>query len=314
MTQPSWMDDPIPPLPGTSSETACGPACTTLPLRATSFALPVAQLARSGPVHLALLSQHRLVTNLVTTAGDVVAVVDETVGAGPFNVVVPSWNAAAMPCHDDGPGCLDENRLHIGPWVIDLTQAMVWDPSPNWAMIGRSPKLAIHENELQAWFRQQKPYGGAYLDQTTAAALRQHTRQVVTACAWLDLQQGLAGLIGLGPGLTPLGDDWLAGWLLRRHLPLDDDSTPIADLPGHRPIDMITAFVGEHAAARTTRLSRSWLRAAAAGWVDDTWHRLFTALTQGPIDAITRAAQRILAHGATSGYAMLAGFLEETLS
>ena len=28
----------------------------------------------------------------------------------------------------------------------------------------------------------------------------------------------LGALVGLGPGLTPAGDDWLAGWLLAQHL------------------------------------------------------------------------------------------------
>lgn len=312
MDQRRLKDDTIRPLAQTPTESTSGSGRPARPLRAVSVALPIAQLARPRPVRLSLLSQHSQVTNLVTTAGGVVAVVSETVGPGPFNVVVPSWNAAAMPCDACGCGCLGENRLLIGPWVIDLEQAVVWNPSPDWAVIGRSPMLAVHENQLRAWFRRQKPYGEAYLDQATAAALRRTTRQIVTACTWLDLQQGLAGLIGLGPGLTPLGDDWLAGWLLRQHLV--DHAAPIANLPGHRPIDMITAFVGEHAAVRTTRLSQSWLRAAAAGWIDETWRQLLTALSHGPPDAVTRAAQRIQAHGATSGYAMLAGFLQETLS
>lgn len=280
---------------------------------ATSIGQPVTRLAQSGPVRLSLLSQHRHVLNLLTPAGDLVAVVGDTVGPGPFNVVVANWDGfdAAV-----GPGensYLADDRLRIGPYTIRLRGTAGWNPDPNWPAIGQAPRLVAGLQQLATWFARQHWPCAAGLDRFTAAALQQAITQVIDPAAETDLQQGLACLLGLGPGLTPLGDDWLAGWMLRQHLSADHTNAGV-DLPGHHSTDMITTWLVERAADRTTRLSQAWLRAAAAGWVDASWHQLLHALAGDGGKHVERAAARILRHGATSGYAMLAGFLQEKLA
>lgn len=289
------------------------PGRVAISLLATSVGSPVVRLAQQGPLRLSLLSQHHLVSNLVTPAGDLVAVVGEALGPGPFNVVVPAWARPDLPPSDTPAGHLVDNRLQLGSLVIHWHPSVVWDPQPDWLAIGQSAHLINNLDTLRAWFRHQPPFGGAQVDGATAAALRKHTTRVVTTQAVPNLYQALAGLMGLGPGLTPLGDDWLAGWLLRLHLSPRIVSTRF-DLPGQRPGDIITAFVVERAANRTTRLSQAWLRAAAAGWVDESWLRLLHTLAASRSADLDRAAGCILRHGVTSGYAMLAGFLQEILS
>jgi hypothetical protein len=63
------------------------------------------------------------------------------------------------------------------------------------------------------------------------------------------------------------------------------------------------------AAGRTTLLSAAWIRHAAAGEFGEPWHDLVRGLAATDEGAIRRAAGRILATGATSGAAALAGFL-----
>jgi hypothetical protein len=109
----------------------------------------------------------------------------------------------------------------------------------------------------------------------------------------------LSALVGLGPGLTPAGDDWLAGWLLAQQLA--EDLTGLRNLSG---------LVGQVATDRTTTLSRALLACAAAGEADAAWHALLASLAKVPMTnpPIDQSAQTILSHGATSGAAMLIGF------
>lgn len=289
------------------------PSATGRAVQASAVGQPVTRLAQPGPVNLSLLSQHRHVLNLLTPAGDLVAVVDDTVGPGPFNVVVANWDGCAAALSPGQGGYLYDDRLSVGWHLIWLRGAAVWNPDPNWAAICQSPALAAGLLRLETWFARQRLPPAAEPDPLTAAALQHAIRQVITPAAENDRGPGLARLLGLGPGLTPLGDDWLAGWLLRRRLP-PRGATASVDLPGHDSPDMITTYLVEGAAQRTTRLSRAWLRAAALGWVDAPWNQLLHALATGVAEEIDRAAARILRHGATSGYAMLAGFLQEKLA
>jgi hypothetical protein len=104
-------------------------------------------------------------------------------------------------------------------------------------------------------------------------------------------------LAGLGPGLTPAGDDYLLGALARLWL---DATQPEA---GELSSSVLAA------AAKTTRISRAWLQYAARGQFDVRWHDLQRALLMADEEAICRAAHRILSVGATSGPQAMAGFL-----
>ena len=104
--------------------------------------------------------------------------------------------------------------------------------------------------------------------------------------------QGVHDLIGLGYGLTPSGDDFLVGALAM----LDAlEQTNMRAALGRAVIA---------AAARTSPLSASFLRAAAAGHVGENLHRMIAAIMTGEADAAVAAATRI---GHTSGWDTLAG-------
>jgi len=119
--------------------------------------------------------------------------------------------------------------------------------------------------------------------------------------AWLDaaLAQDCApevplhGLIGLGPGLTPSGDDFLCG------------SLAMLDALAQRRLHAaLAAAVAAAAPALTSPLSASLLRAAAAGHVGEHLHDAVAALLAGDVEAAIAAARQI---GHSSGWDMLAG-------
>ena len=136
----------------------------------------------------------------------------------------------------------------------------------------------------------------------------------------------LGALVGLGPGLTPAGDDWLAGWMLAQHLNeawRRSNATPAAvETAGsaggsrlkpagrNRTKQSLREQIAEIAVERTTTLSRALLACAAAGEGDAEWHTLLAALANEPLTnlPIYQSTRAILSHGATSGAAMLTGF------
>lgn len=106
-----------------------------------------------------------------------------------------------------------------------------------------------------------------------------------------DLLAVCRRLQGRGTGLTPSGDDVLAGILLvgaidpsRRH-----------------------ALTGLASGARTTRLSRAFLRWAAAGQSIQPAHALLDAAASDDQAGMRRAAASLADVGATSGRALAAG-------
>ena len=105
-------------------------------------------------------------------------------------------------------------------------------------------------------------------------------------------------LLGLGPGLTPSGDDLLAGMLLA----LDWLARP--DL-----VAAIGARLLAAAAERTTRISRAHLAAASTGQGAAPLHDLLAALASPDPDSLDPALERISRIGHSSGCDGIAGIV-----
>jgi hypothetical protein len=106
----------------------------------------------------------------------------------------------------------------------------------------------------------------------------------------LDLRDLAARLGGRGPGLTPEGDDVLAGALLATRAARGPDAEP--------ELRAIAAGV------RTTEVAAAYLAWAARGQCIEPAHDWLTAEDDG---TRTRAEQRLRRTGATSGEALLRG-------
>ena len=104
------------------------------------------------------------------------------------------------------------------------------------------------------------------------------------------------GLIGLGPGLTPSGDDVLVGVEAALHA------------LGSPSAGFLALAVGD-VEDRTTELAATLLRHAAAGEFAERLHTLLGALLASNDDGIGAAVDRAVAWGATSGTDCLVGVL-----
>jgi hypothetical protein len=121
----------------------------------------------------------------------------------------------------------------------------------------------------------------------------------------IELEEATRRLAGLGPGLTPAGDDALAGFaavmsLLSPHLSADT-----------RPRDHLAEIIAAVARSRTTLLSAVLLAFAARGEVAEHLGELLLALARPAEEfaAVLCAADHVLAYGATSGGDTLLGIL-----
>jgi hypothetical protein len=195
-----------------------------------------------------------------------------------------------------------------GRWEIDARQALPWEPRltplPDaWdrARLLSTPRAitAILEAEAPAESLarpQARPHRAQSGMTRMAHALRTDDVEMARQLAGRAAEE----LAGLGPGLTPSGDDVLAGIL-----------TALALLAPSR-----AAIIGEQiietARRRTTRISEAYLDAAAAGEAGEAWHQLAAVLdaTLDPVGspALAAAIRRIMSFGETSGSDMLTGF------
>lgn len=146
-----------------------------------------------------------------------------------------------------------------------------------------APNIAI----LHAWLQDTSQGTPLGLSQGTGISDPSPPQSVLEAATWL---------LGLGPGLTPSGDDFLGGLLIALRL------LNRGDLAAR-----LWAGLEAAAARRSVELSVAHLRAAAAGRGGAALHAALNALVTGRADDLPAALERIHGIGHTSGWDALAG-------
>ncbi len=200
--------------------------------------------------------------------------------------------------------------------LVDLAAAVLWQPAalPPWraadmrAALARLSKAAARSAPLEGFAFLLAP--GARED----APLLSHAGAAAALAAWIaaaaraecadssepsaplpPVPPGTAALVGLGPGLTPAGDDLLGGALAALH------AAGRAGIAG-----TLAAWVLPLAQHGTSRISRAHLACAARGETGEAVHGMLGALLAGGADLEDPLA-RVAAVGHTSGWDALAG-------
>jgi Protein of unknown function (DUF2877) len=170
------------------------------------------------------------------------------------------------------------SRLEVaGAEVVELGRARPW------AGTLPDPRDLRRGAGLLVWATAAVAAGSAL----TAAPYREPARRALERLRRGDLDGVVGALAGLGPGLTPAGDDALAGMLLAMRASIGPDAEPLLHAAAAR--------------ARTTALSLAFLRCAAAGQALAPAHRLLDAAARGDSGAALAAAGAVAEVGATSG-------------
>lgn len=229
-----------------------------------------------GPVQpLSVLGTPRGATYLRTASGDVLAVVGPGVPRLPMAVVL-----GADPCLPRlRPATIGGGHLRLGE--VEVRAVRWWDPRP---VLSPADRVVLAANVDRLAGLVVAPLL-APVPQSLAAAVRGDDGELAGRAA--------RSLAGLGPGLTPAGDDVLVGLL------------SALSVLGGSPVTLDAVRAAAY--GRTTDLSLALLRHAAAGECIDRVGGLLQALAgYGEVEP---AYRRLAAVGHSSGPALAAGVL-----
>jgi hypothetical protein len=227
--------------------------------------------------------------------GDVVGVLTSDAARLPLACVLfrPSNGRPLVALPSGAPAEVGGGRIVVGDLAVSA--AAWWNPHPKLPSL-RPALLPEGVRQLRnALYGEGVPHSAFTLPGLPTgpggplAALRGAVRRA-------DLDAALrtaTRLIGLGPGLTPAGDDVMAGTIAG------------LVLLGHPSAERFAAAVYSLAVGRTTELSRALLRHAACGRVSGEYAAVLHGLVgERPL---APAVAGLLATGSTSGRAMALG-------
>ena len=244
--------------------------------------------------------------NLINERREVLSVVTEEIGDGPFNLVIPGHRNLFVRVNelDDSrqiSGVFanlnlqslisnSHNHLSLGDLTIHTDDARLWSPRPHWEILHarRDDILSPLTKSLITHFQ-------------SSVSNLQFANSLPSSFANADLPASLIAtkqLAGLGSGLTPAGDDFILGAVLAAWI--------------IHPSEVASALakeITEVAAALTTSLSGAWLRSAGRGEAGILWHQFFESLHTGNLFSIQLQITKLLAVGHTSGADALSGFV-----
>ena len=202
-----------------------------------------------------------------------------------------------------------------------LSDTPLWDPRPNVTASNWDRETVARHTRSLARFLANKHYqeglaplvGPFFLQQplqeTPLSQMAMPKLRLLAYATWQQntarIEEAVLGMAGLGPGLTPSGDDVLGGFaavmaLLSPQLSADCISRVY-----------IASIISKAAKPRTTKLSGVLLDHASRGEVSEPFGTLLLSLMlpAEEFETVEKAAQRALTFGASSGGDTLLGIL-----
>jgi len=243
--------------------------------------------------------------NLINERREVLSIVIPQIGNGPFNLVIEDDICFSEYLNLQSPISISPNQLNLGDLTINIVNAELWSPRPNWEMLhSRRDEILNLLTSLPITNYQLRG-----LDMSLAKNARDHSTtglqslisNLSSALVTADISSALtitSQLAGLGQGLTPAGDDFILGAVLAAWI--------------IHPVDVAGELAKEitnTAAPLTTSLSAAWLKSAGRGEAGGLWHQFFGALVSADRISVQEAMDKILAVGETSGADALTGFI-----
>lgn len=253
---------------------------------------------------------------LVSVTGDWICLLPETATADPLGVRLRvsggvNWHASGVAA---GMHCwCGVSALHVGAGLaIHLSDAPTWTPPApppcNRVSLMRgltcldASAMTRVAGDKQGLLSLVYPAAGyadrlAHAADPTVRALRAWLRQALPA-ATVMAPPALDSLVGLGPGLTPSGDDFIGGVLATLYQ------------LGYQPVaERLYETAAPLAAQSGNPISAAYLAAAARGAANADIHRGLHAVLNGDMDEIGEALRAIGGIGHTSGFDTFAGVI-----
>jgi hypothetical protein len=254
-------------------------------IRALSLAPVVCEwLAASRLPHI--LHVFDQACNLINERREVLSIVTQEIGNGPFNLVVEDQMLFLEQLDAESPISIPDHQLILGDLIINTKQARIWSPRPDWERLHQNRENILSKLESSS-------------HQPAIPKLLLH--DLSSALANADLPSATVSakqLAGLGAGLTPAGDDFLMGAMYAAWI-----------VHPHEVAATLTRQMAIVASPLTTSLSAAWLMSAGRGEAGILWHAFFDSLISTDESRIQSSINKILDMGETSGADALAGFV-----
>lgn len=263
-----------------------------------------------------VLSVHDNYINILLSGG-VVALSRNDSATVPFGAAVAageSWHCLGLrknhpvQVHDDElilAGVASIRRINTCPRFSCRPRREVgWGPDILAARLTLLADLCLHSAREGGIFTYLGPQDTDAARGLFERRMRQRFQALITGIRTNDdflIIEGAHGLMGVGPGLTPSGDDFLLGFLAGLvNWPSDDCRTAAAKLAN---------CLAKDAPTQTTRIAAEYLRYAARGCYHSYLNRLINAFTAGADSELAAAAAEIITLGHYSGTDLLFGFV-----
>lgn len=279
-------------------------------LQARSIDAVFMSALQAGPFDGRVHSVFHSVVNLERASGELVTLAARALDNAPGTAIVDVADFADAGIKLGDAFMNVQGELRIGQDVaIPWAAAPIWQASlPRYAAAQDCMSVQLHaarsylaRHGVQGAMFGQPSAGGAYAAEITAALQRRSTSliEALAQARQTDACQHAVSMVGLGPGLTPSGDDFLVGLFAVLN---------IAGSPCCGWLDGGTAVLLQ-VANSTHAISLAALTAAAEGRVRESIAALIESLMHGTPDTLVAPLSRVLAIGSTSGADIVEGIL-----
>jgi hypothetical protein len=267
--------------------------------------------------------------NLINERREILSIVTQQIGNGPFNLVVEADVCFSDSLDLESPISNSASQLDLGGLCLNTTNAKLWCPRPDWGSLHGLREDILHQ--LMSLRMSNPGRGNLQINEEIASSPQsRHLRlnqqllattfsqlqitnyqsplstSLVSAVAAADISSAkitTSRLAGLGVGLTPAGDDFIMGAVYAAWI-----------IHPHENASILAQEIANTAAPLTASLSGAWLKCAGRGEAGVLWHEFFDAMISENPARIQEATEKILAVGETSGADALAGFIGSFVS
>ncbi len=231
--------------------------------------------------------------NILGNDGRMITLAISPIGKSPFSVLI-EWQDSFTSILAKMNVRADQFGIKVGDAIfISLDSANTWEPKmhqfpPTFRLKASSAELLINYTQ---WPRKLfKNSSNNYARDKLICGARNLQHALVNG---YSIKKAVKSLAGLGPGLTPAGDDYLLGimaslWLTKNTNFLEE--------------------IGWISSQKTTSLSAAYLMAGAKGEFAEYWHHLAKAILCQDPKILRKNISNFIQIGASSGRDALAGF------
>jgi hypothetical protein len=227
--------------------------------------------------------------------GALASLVTPDVGPGPSSIVVDSIDEFDL---NTGTFEIEPDSLTVGAQSFSLETIPRYDSTIARGTLTIPDTLSHMVTTLETILTEEAPARSVafllaperekYFESQFERKLLLRFKQAIAILKNGQIEDGLNNIRGLGYGLTPSGDDFIAGYFLACHaLGIDP---PAFDISG-------------------STLSATFLEQAHKGFVNANWKAFFETISSTDFGRQKYSIRAILALGETSGADMLTGFV-----